>query len=111
MSNWWKYSLAGAGCLFLGGAGGYYYGYYKSEPEIVILRYETDGLEGFCVYRTNSEMVCAADLDHNGSVDVSVVDVETQTIKEVQLGQDDCTKKYLRSLEKELQKRGHELKQ
>ena len=91
---------------------GYEEGYNKSEPEILVLNYETHGIEGLCVIKNAKEMVCAADVDYNGSVDVVLIDVETQQIKDVVPGKDDCTSKYLRSLEEELQKQhGQPLKQ
>ena len=125
MSNWWKYALVGAGCSFitgLAGVGGmylahqrghhqgyeegYHDGYEESEPEMFVMDYETHGIEGMCVVRNAQENICAADVDYNGSVDVVLLDAETQQVKEVLLGKDDCASKYLRRLEelKELQK-------
>ena len=108
MSNWCKYvSGAAASGSLLGptcGATGYYYGYYKSEPEIIILNYKQHGVEGMCVARNSREKVCAVDGDNNGSVDVVVIDVETEEMKELLLvGEDTCLNKLLRNIEKETQ--------
>lgn len=108
MSNWWKYALAGVSGAFLGGTAGttlgYYYGYYKSEPEIMILNYKQHGVEGMCVTRNSREKVCAVDGDNNGSVDVVVIDVETEEMKEILLvGEDTCLNKLLRNIEEETQ--------
>lgn len=108
MSNWWKYALAGVGGAFFAGTAGttlgYYFGYYKSEPEILILDRERHGFEGWCVVKSANEMVCAADANYDGAVDVVLMDVEKQEIKEVVYGKDDCVSKRLRTLEQKLQK-------
>jgi|SRR3989344_3916012 len=115
MSNWWKYILVGAGCTLVTGAGGaggmyvsyhsgYARGYEEKEPEIAILDYNEDGMEGMCVVKNATEIVCAADVNYDGAVDVALLDVETGQVKESFPGKEDCGSKYLhRNLERLLQ--------
>ncbi len=116
MKEGWKYAVVGGAVtgLFLiptCSLTGYYYGYYKSEPEMMYLKYETHGTEGLCVKKNAREAVCAVDADNNGSVDLLLVDPETWEVKGTVLGQDDCSKKILRILEKELQNQGQSQEQ
>ena len=127
MTKKWGYALVALGSFALGGAilgtggsyisykkgyeRGYDEGYNKSEPEILVLNQKTHGIEGLCVVKNAKEMVCAADIDYNGSVDVVLIDVETQQIKDVIPGKDDCTSKYLQKLEEGLQKQEQQPKQ
>ena len=116
MKKWWNYVALGAGGFFLsaGSCGtGYFYGYYKSEPEIARLDLQKDGIEGMCVYKNRKELVCATDITYagvnsDGAVDYVVVDVETQKVKEFVPGKDDCVKKYTRLLEEEMKKQNQE---
>ncbi len=114
MTKKWPYALVALGGLALGGvtcgSGGYLLGYYKSEPEIFTMDYEKDGIEGLCVYKNNKEMICAADVNEDGAVDVVTIDVKTQQIIEEKSvsGKDDCVNKYLRRLQEEMQKQQQE---
>ena len=123
MSKKWGYALATVGGMALGGIlgaaswgymsfqRGYEKGYNESEPEITVLNYKTHGIEGMCVVKNDQEMICAADVDGNGSVDLALLDLQTQQVKEVLLGEDDCVSKYMRKLEEEIQKQQPEPQQ
>ena|SRR3989344_3014640 len=109
MTKKWGYALVALGSFALGGAllgtggsyisykkgyeQGYDEGYNKSEPEFLLLDQETHGIEGLCVVKNASEMICATDVDYNGSVDVTLLDVEKESIKDAVLGRNDCVSK------------------
>lgn len=98
MSKKW-YALAALGSFAFGGitcgSGGYLYGYYKSEPEVLIKDLNQDGNDDFCVLMNEYEAWCAMDYNEDGAGDIVEIDLVTSETKRVSYGKNPCLVKSL----------------
>ncbi|MEK6899933.1 MAG: hypothetical protein AABX05_02300 [Nanoarchaeota archaeon] len=88
--------LGGITCGGIGTYMGFRTGYNINEilfPQISISDYNGDGDDDLCVELSYHEIICALDLNQDGSMDFIVVDTEKDEITELKLGENPCPKK------------------
>lgn len=94
MSKKWPYALVALGSFALGGvtcgSGGYLYGYYKSEPEVLVQDLNQDGNDDLCVFMNEYEARCAIDYNMDGAGDIVDIDLVKGEPKRISYGKNPC---------------------
>lgn len=101
MSKKW-YALAALGGLAFGGitcgSGGYLYGYYKSEPEVLVQDLNLDGNDDLCVLMNKDEALCAIDYNQDGAMDIVAIDLAKGEPRMISYGKNPCFAKSVEQL-------------